>query len=1271
MTAAFLCPASAVAEGRVAHSVAADGTETDYATVNEAVAAGLADKDDADTKAIIMDVDWTFDDGCITVGENQKFTIDMHGHRITTSDNGSEYSIFDLKKGSELTLTSSKRAYFAYRGYCGTSASQVDADATAGGLIMGSKSCGGTPFEVGESATLNLDGVVVGGSNVYSGAVFLSSDAKLNMTNGAAVAHNGSSSNGAGIYMSGDRVTVNMSASSVSDNYSSARGGGILMYGKGGAVNMNNGSQVDSNGAKAGGGIYCYSSTFTIKSDDGTAYISDNLAFSSSKSEFDGLQSGGGIHVDQCKYETNKGLIEGITISDNYSAYDGGGIELDQENTTIKNCIIKGNSCRYEGGGIYVYNDKNVIDGCTIRGNTCNGEGGNYEGGGVYVPYSYDIKMIGKCVVKANQRGSKTDVVDDVFLDENVGDTIEAYITGGVSKGSKVGVRTGTTGDRMIGKNIKNEGSNCFFADLDDYYVSYGDDHGGDMWQRHAAKEYELKLNGTKVGTFKSGEQVALNGAPSDSSVAFKRWSEDVSVGLDPFADYVGNGKTAAVSFKMPQNDVNLVGEYINRAQALTITVNKPKGGQDLLRESTVSWTDPVTGEEHSYNGASVSWYEVSSGRYSLATGKAKFNTRYAADLSISQNDDLAFALDLAADDVKFTFSDGEALGTASARVDGGGKVLYTTSGEYRTPQPEVTSVEEPSITVQEGATEDELRALLPEKATATTETGATVQLSLKRDKVDFGELVVDGKVVDCGSVVSVSAPLAGDSSVNLPSRYSSTRVNVTVSKVPVVSVAEPELDPTGGVYSTVDDKAALSDGVLKVKASCKTERASIEYKLRYRDGDGEWTEPSAAAWPSGGLELKVKAGVRRTYSVESWAVLDGAESSHRTASYVIDDSSSVCTAKVTVNYEDTAVDGHHGKKDSESFEVNKGATASLAAPYREGYAFEKWTLDGKDLGDDPTLTFESIASDTTVTAVYNPVVTELDADIEAPQAHATLAKTAQVKAVAGDSKTAFDVTSYFSGASGAKVSWSPESTADGKAAHMTNYTASLSLAAEATASNAKYVLSPLLSVTYKGHVIEGSAYYVAGDDPRLCIEFPNTGPYEFSEVKKPADVELSFQRASSYQSEQNKGKAASWGLPETVKVAYRCGEVADLPVVWESVSGFDARASSAQALVVHGKVSWPEDVDNDGAPEYVECTIKVAASSQDQDGDEERNENLSTLGSGSTSKTTVAVETKKRTSDARVLADTSDDDVVIAACGALGVLVAAAGIVTSERKKR
>ena len=619
---------------------------------------------------VVMDEEWTLS-GRLEVPEGKKVTINMNGLRIV----GDQDMAFLVKNGGELTLTSNKKATLTYTGYNGQEGSEGSYSTYNGGLV--SDKHGKMPaIKASDGATVTLDGITVAGCNSSAtsygaeqsndaGAVHLSSRSTFNMKNGAKMEHNKQYSGG-GIYVGGSKVVINIDNSSISDNYVERQGGGIYIGGASSTINMASGARISSNSAAAGGGIGFYGHKFTLKG-DGTATIDNNSARASSRTELKTLQSGGGIHI--ANEEDGSGSIEGVEVSNNYSDYDGGGLEVDEQNVTIKNCTIKNNSCQYEGGGIYVCNDGTTIDGCTITGNYCRGGAstGNYEGGGVFVWHSYDLKLAGKCIIKGNTR-SEGGSADDVFLRENAGATAKAYITGSLEAGSTVGVRTGIEGDRRIAKNFKPDTKDCLFYDMDGYYVSYGTDEGGDAWQRHRSLDFLLKVNGSDFNRYKGGSTVAVS-APAVSGKEFWHWDAGSTSGLYPAEDYINGGNMygSVLAFKMPQNDASVGAVYAVTTKRLKLSVAAPVAGEALpataeissVEDPSLKATVPLTWREEDGNAA--------------VSGIAKPNTGYRATASCTNLRKAGIAGYSFSDEGDLTLinpSTGKAYDSGAVRVD-------------------------------------------------------------------------------------------------------------------------------------------------------------------------------------------------------------------------------------------------------------------------------------------------------------------------------------------------------------------------------------------------------------------------------------------------------------------------------------------------------------------------------------------------------------------------------------------------------------------------
>ncbi len=634
LVCALALPASAQAYEGDSYAYSNNG-RTWYSSIEDAINDSAAN----DGMTIVMNRNWNVS-GNIYIPAGKKVTIDMNGYRVTSS--------FDLtflvREGAELTLTSnaeSRNTKFDYRGYHSTSGKVDDYTVTSGGLITDTY-IHSPSIKVSKNATLTLDGVAIAGcysqsehngtdkdDSLGTGTVIMRANSTLNMKNGAVIEHC-YAYEGGGVYVAQPSVTVNIDNSYIRDNYASEKGGGLFSCDQNTTVNLTNSGRIDGNGSPGGGGVYLATYAFKLTGDS-TGYISGNTATRSNTIETKDHQSGGGIHVaDVERGETGSGLIENINIDANYSDYDGGGLEIDQQNITLRNCSITRNACKYEGGGIYVCNDGTTIDGCTITGNYCRGGSstGNYEGGGVFVWHSYDLKLTGLCIIKGNTRGGGGSP-DDVFLREDFWTSTKAYITGGVSEGSSVGIRTGTTGDRRIGKNISTYTYGAYFIDLDGYYVSNGKDEGGDLWQRHSQLEYLLKVNGSGFNRYKDGNTVAVS-APLVSGKVFWHWDADSASGLNPVSDYINEGSmyNSVLSFKMPQNDASVSAVYTTKTTKFNLSVTAPKAGVALSTTAVISSV-----EDPSLKATVPITWRVDGGENAVS-GTAQPNTSYLATVS-------------------------------------------------------------------------------------------------------------------------------------------------------------------------------------------------------------------------------------------------------------------------------------------------------------------------------------------------------------------------------------------------------------------------------------------------------------------------------------------------------------------------------------------------------------------------------------------------------------------------------------------------------------
>lgn len=1193
----------ALANSQLAHLVDKEGqTIATFDDAAKAIEAAYAQ----DT-TLVMDKDWTISSRlCIADGET--ITIDMNDH-VVSGVNGS----FLVGTKSNLTLTSSAApTVMKYRGYGPWDKNQKDCQITTGGLITGGDpgSCehGSDEVWVGgitvcNYAVLTLDGVSIAGNKGLrcAGAVRIHDEATLNMKNGATIERNTGIAGGITVY--GYKVKINMEGSSIKENYGDTAGGGITSVADGTEISMTKGSEISNNTSLMGGGICFSESYFKVTSEDSTGCILGNQTTGI------GAGDGGGVLVESKIFGSNEGRFENITFSKNTARRDGGALELNQEWTRVINCTFTDNTSAKDGGAIFVDNDDISIEGCTIRENACDTLNSGYEGGGIFVGYRYDIKMTGVCVVKDNCRGGiLSGNKDDVFLGTISGSTGFAYITGGVDKGSSVGVRTGIdTKDRRIGDKINNATQDCFFMDMSKFHVSYGTDHGGDMWQRLGEAVYTLKMNGTTIGSYKQGAQVALNGASSDSTKVFKHWAEDKSEGLNPFSDYIENAKSQAAFFTMPAIDVNLVADYVTRAQSVKLSVDAPKIDEQLPTTGTLEWEH--NGTSHTKT-VKVSWLSTSNEKdWTPASGAAQPGLGYKAIVSIAQDleNDLAFATNLDVSKQQVVIG-GTEVGASSASVDSSGRLVLTTNS-CSTEGFQVVKVNELSMKASKGETKEEFLELMPTTVKAATNKKITLPLAILKDEIDLGDLLdASGKVKmpEQGDTVELEVPVSSTSTVYVPEDLRTVKLTVKVSSAAFEKVDEPTADPMYGQYSIVSnpDKFDAEGNNFIVNVACDTDGATIKYNASYLDGleEDEQSAATEATATDGKLLLPVNKDGRRAYSVELWAEKNESESCHLELYYLVIDNSKSTVRTVSIEYADTAMEGQHGSKEAEQYKLGDGESFSFAAPYREGYVFEKWQKDGVDVGDAgaSVISLDEVTADTTLTAVYNPVISSLSLGVDIPTAHSALMGAAEsVKVKAGDSQEWNDITSYFGdGENNPAITWTPGGDDEGNAEHDTVYTAILSLAAGALAGDAKYVLADDIDF-YVNEIEqpEGGDAYIAGegDSAKLCVEFPETVSRAYKELAAIEDIELTFAQACGYQNKQDESKKASWGLPKEIQATYQCGETEMLDVEWETVSSFDKEADEAQEVTVTGKVDYPSYVDSQGAPETITATLKIA----------------------------------------------------------------------------
>ncbi len=754
LACALLSPATALAaETYVAHTVDASGSTYYYSRIADAVSAGY------EGNVVYMDADWDFGSDSLNIADSKSITIQMAGHKIVS--NNKDATIY-VNEHANVKITSSEPAKdFSYRGFAKKNEGDIQdkewdwtgLTVKTSGLINNAGQGLGRGIHLEKGAKLTLENVAVAGCG--NSGIYMKDSTTANLTN-VSVCHNRAANGefspyeGAGVCMA-DGCELNLNASHVDSNFSYGNAGGVYA-GSGAHIYLENGSTISGNAASyGGGGVYFNKSFFTLKSADGTGVIASNACYSTEDSQKNSKTDGGAIHVDASS-GNNEGLIEGLTIKDNYARGSAGAIALYQRWTTVRKCVITGNTARRYGGAVGILGQNNAIDSCTITGNTCDLRGDGNTGGGINVPCDYDIKLSGTCIIKDNTRNQENR--DDVFLAPmglNVG---HAYITGKLEQGSSVGVRTEDEGDVRVAKNFSCPTKDGLFSDMFDYYISYGTDEGGDAWQRYANKEFTATINGKNPVKCRQRMTATLVApATQGDDLVFWHWDAEKTTGLYPVSDYITDegAYNNTLSFSMPQNDVNAVAVYATRAKKVAVTVKSPVAGEALPATAELNRL-----EGEGYRGpfsASVTWYEVGeNGSRTRATGVAKAGTSYAAEI-VHNGDDkygLYFSASVSAQDVTLK-ADGAALTPAveSAAVDAKTGRLTVKTGAFEKTAGQAAEAKTGTVKVKV-----EKKALL-----SNGEKAQAAEAAVLSDEVSADEFEVSYAYSDDTDEVTIAAP--------------------------------------------------------------------------------------------------------------------------------------------------------------------------------------------------------------------------------------------------------------------------------------------------------------------------------------------------------------------------------------------------------------------------------------------------------------------------------------------------------------------------------
>ena len=654
---------------------------------------------------------------------------------------------------------------------------------------------------------------------------------------------------------------------------------------------------------------------------------------------------------------------------------------------------------------------------------------------------------------------------------------------------------------------------------------------------------YTVTINGEKYGTYQAGKTVKVNGTSTDTSKVFKEWTNAATVGGKEIE--ITDKANSVISFTMPSENVELTASYAARIKDMTLTVAKPKAGETLASEGTLSWTDD--GKEQTCQ-TQVYWYTGEDGENTPITkGTAEYATTYKVGATIKEDSSLYryFSSDLTADNIKVVYTDDAAQSAQSASVDSAG-TLQLIGPAVTTDKAAIKSIPDAALNVEEDITEEAFKAMLPKNVTVSTDIGdKTVSLDLTN--LDLSAIIQDG-VVKNSAEIQIPLSTAED----LDTSNLSQKVTVTVDKKPVVAEV---------VFSGATQEDASTENV---KFTCATEGATIYYTIN----DGE-----KKLYSADGISLVGEEGCKTSFKVCLWAEKEGYRSSAQTTEvYVIDN-----PYTISVNGKDTAFKQDGLWDSAKTVKCYKGETAVIVAPTEGGEVFAEWTdVPESSSTDGDVLKIENVSGNATVTAVYNPVVSTIDLTMEEPEVGQRLA--AKIKDATVKVENSYSITDYLD-----EIEWSPEDT---KAAYNTTYTARIKF--KDGVADMEYIFANNLAINVKnekGEVLTVKTSLINEDGTDvLYVTFPTTDKVKLTSVKSVDNIGVSRENAA----------AGNWNIPTetTITLADKTSQKATIN--WSSQPSFDSSNLEGQTMTLTGTVVLPDYVDAGDASTEVKMTVSI-----------------------------------------------------------------------------
>lgn len=657
--------------------------------------------------------------------------------------------------------------------------------------------------------------------------------------------------------------------------------------------------------------------------------------------------------------------------------------------------------------------------------------------------------------------------------------------------------------------------------------------------------KYILTVNGEVYGIYREGSTVTVDGTSTDTGKAFKTWSDTDGVEL-------ADKDSAVTTFEMPSRDVSLTAEYVSRITAAKLYVKAPLAGNALPDTGTLSWVDD-TGTQKTKD-VSVYWIENDNQQ---ASGNAKYNTKYAvaANIASDAQSDMVFASELSAENVTVEYEGYDVQQAVKAMVDARNSLIIT-GPDVTTDKPSITEVKGVTVSILKDATEDELRQKLPSTATVKAEDGGVYNVAIDTANTDLSEVIAEGKVAEGGGYINAELLITDDDVIK---NTNNLKQYINVEVQTLGNTADPVIQLESGTYETTN---------LDVTITCDTENATIWYTV-------DWNDPQIY---TGSIALTGNEGEKTNHQIIAWAEADGySRSSDVSASYMLDN-----PYTVSIYGKDTGKKSEGLWDTPKEYRYYKGDRVVIVPPTEEDERFEKWDTLPSGITEDETshsLTIDSLSGNVELTAIYNPVIKQIDLTLDEPTLGRELSKKVKEASVTVTDK--YDITDMF-----ANIDWSPNR---GMPAYNTAYTAKLTLSDDKEESM-KYFLSENASINVNnGEAQTRTTLTKENGKYVIYVTFPKLDKAKLLYVEQPDDASAT----------RNEAAAGSYNLPSETKIMLSDGSSVTAAISWTVLPSFDAGDLYAQELTASGVAVLPDYVDQNDVSVDISISVVVPAAEQ------------------------------------------------------------------------